>query len=329
MPKISLSVAVYNSEDYLPKCIDSILNQTMNDFEVLLINDGSTDKSGKICDEYAAKDKRVKVIHQQNVGLSQVRNVALEHSTGEYIGFVDGDDWIAPTMLETLYTLCHEHDAPISMCPYLSVDEQGQPLNRPPDRKRIEFMSNKDALKRTYENKLTGYVLWNKLFKRSLFAGVNFPVQRDFQDAAVLYQLLHKAKKVIFIEEPLYFYLRRRSWVTQSQLAPAFSMKRLDVVPNYNETYAFMKGHYPELCDMITADFFTSLRTMLVDIIKENKTKEHQEAISQICQNISAIKKRLYRNTYVDTKHICFAHLLSRFPRLGIFFYSLKLKHRS
>ncbi|MCR6110887.1 glycosyltransferase [Bacillus sp. A301a_S52] len=328
MPKISLSVAVYNLEDYLPKCIESILNQTFGDFELLLINDGSTDRSGKICDKYAAKDKRVKVIHQQNVGLSQVRNVALEHSTGDYIGFVDGDDWIAPTMLETLYMLCHEHDAPISMCPYLSVDEQGQPLNQPPDSKRIEMMSNKDALKRTYENKLTGYVLWNKLFKRSLFEGVNFPAKRDFQDASVLYQLLHKAKKVIYIENPLYFYLIRASGITKSQLA-SFSMKRLDVVPNYNETYAFMKVHHPELCDMITANFFTSLRTMLVDIMKENKVKEHREAISHICQNISAIKKRLSRNTYVDKKHIRIAKLLSRFPHLGIFLYSFKLKLRS
>ncbi|UOK56378.1 glycosyltransferase [Bacillus sp. OVS6] len=116
MPAISIVVPIYNVEKYLHKCIDSILSQNFTDLEIVLVNDGSTDSCGRICDEYSIKDNRVKVIHKKNGGLSDARNTGIEISTGDFIGFVDSDDWVEPNMYETLYNLCISNSADISTC---------------------------------------------------------------------------------------------------------------------------------------------------------------------------------------------------------------------
>ncbi len=141
MPKISIIVPVYNVENYLKKCLDSIVNQTFKDIEIILINDGSTDNSLNICKEYAKKDHRIRLINKPNGGLSSARNVGIDLSTGEYLGFVDSDDWIALNMYEKLYNLCKIFNADISQCKYIRNNEQK--LNTP---LRIEIFNGINVL---------------------------------------------------------------------------------------------------------------------------------------------------------------------------------------
>ena len=128
MPLVSVIIPIYNTEKFLPLCISSVLNQTLTDIEVLLVNDGSTDGSGKICDEYACKDQRIQVIHTLNQGVSHARNQGLETAKGEYIAFMDSDDWIETDMIATLYQLIRTNEAGLATCGYIIENEDGRPI---------------------------------------------------------------------------------------------------------------------------------------------------------------------------------------------------------
>lgn len=177
MPAISVIVPVYCAQDTLQRCVDSVLAQSFTDFELILVNDGSTDNSGKICDAYAAQDSRVRVIHQKNRGPSAARNRGMKNASGDYIGFVDSDDCVAADFLMTLWKTAAENSADISMCGYIAVYENGgreacchtYPNGTVFDRRDIEKRLYADIF---YNRNTVGYFsLWNKLFKRSLIAG--------------------------------------------------------------------------------------------------------------------------------------------------------------
>ena len=172
-PKISIIVPVYNTEKYLRHCLDSILNQSFQDFELLLVDDGSKDRSGKICDEYAEKDKRVSVWHQENQGVSVARNVGLEHAQGEWIYFPDSDDIVIENALEIMMKMCVE-DIDYVMCGYEVYDENGNCSYAIPERQE-RVISREDALMEMFAStdyRYQGY-LWNKLFKASIIRDNN------------------------------------------------------------------------------------------------------------------------------------------------------------
>ena len=161
-PLISIIVPVYDVEPYLRKCIDSILIQSYRDLEIILVDDGSPDNCGAICDEYAEKDKRIKVIHKKNGGLSDARNAGLDIATGEYIGFVDSDDWVMPDMYEYLYKAVKEYDADMSVCGY--YDYWGKTISGRYCQD-IQVYKGQEGIKALLDLKFGNYV-WNKLYKR-------------------------------------------------------------------------------------------------------------------------------------------------------------------
>lgn len=206
-PKISIIVPVYNVAEYLGKCVESILNQTFVDFELILVNDGSKDKSGEICDEYAEKDSRVKVIHGKNAGLSVARNTGINAARGEYIGFVDSDDWIEPDMYEALYESCALSKSEISIIGMREVSEEGKTL--------IEYIpvhvNLREILKRAYA--------WNKLFKRELFVNNNlyFIEGKCYEDLELIPKLFITCNKVTNVNKVGYNYLKRRGSITSDR----------------------------------------------------------------------------------------------------------------
>lgn len=207
LPLISVIVPVYNVREYVGKCLESICRQTYKNLEILIVDDGSTDGSGTICDEYAAKDPRIKVIHQANGGQSKARNTALDMAKGEYVGFVDSDDWIEPDMYECLFKTLVDNHADISACSYFYVkDGKSEPHA---SGGRIYVYNAKDAVRELFEDKTYKNFPWNKLFKRSLFDKIRFPVGRLLEDIAVMYHLFAKAGCVSYIEKPLYYYYYR------------------------------------------------------------------------------------------------------------------------
>ena len=238
---ISVIVPVYNVEKYLEKCVSSIINQTYKNLEIMLVDDGSTDSSGKMCDEFAKKDDRIKVIHKPNGGLSDARNSALKIAKGDYIGFVDSDDYIADDMFETLCDLMEDNNSDISIVSFYEI--YNNKLIGVRDSKELENMTKLEAMEELLiDSKIQSYA-WNKLFKRELFDGLEFPTGKNFEDIATTLLLFERANKVTLLEEPKYYYLRRDDSIVGVRNYKTYT----DYLEVIYDKYLYLKGKYPEI----------------------------------------------------------------------------------
>lgn len=204
---ISVIVPVYKVEKYLEKCIESIIKQTHTNLQIILVNDGSPDNCGKICDEYAKKDSRIEVIHKINGGLSDARNVGINRANGRYIGFVDSDDYVKEDMYEKLINLIKEYDADISICNLYDVID-GKEYVRNKDNGIHEY-SRIDILKEILLDKNIQSYAWNKLYKKELFDEIKYPIRKKYEDIGTTFYVFEKCNKIVVTSEPEYYYLKR------------------------------------------------------------------------------------------------------------------------
>lgn len=250
---ISVIVPIYKVEKYLKRCVDSIINQTYKNLEILLVDDGSPDNSGKICDEYEKIDKRIKVIHKANGGLSDARNSALKIAKGDYIGFVDSDDYIKEDMFETLYKLSEENNADISIVSYYEMIEDRIISVR--KSKEIQVMDKIEAIKELLlDTKIQSYA-WNKLFKKELFQGTEFPTGKNFEDIATTLILFEKCNKVVLLEEPKYYYIRRNDSIVGIRNYKTY----LDYLEVIWDKYIYLKDKYPEIEEYNAYNFMINM----------------------------------------------------------------------
>ncbi len=240
---ITVVVPVYNVENYVDRCVESIVRQTYINLEIILVDDGSVDKSAKKCDEWAQRDERIRVIHKSNGGLSDARNTGINESKGKYIAFIDGDDEILPNMIERLYISLCMADADISMCRMEKIER----LKRYPTR---EFPSDEDAL--TLTNVHAMRLLFKdvidcsaclKLYKKELFIVLRFPYGKTNEDFALMYQLFYQAKKIIYISDILYCYYYRENSITTT----TFNEKSFDKYYNCVDMLLWIKKNCPEV----------------------------------------------------------------------------------
>lgn len=221
MPKVSIIVPVYKVEEYVHECIDSILNQTYKNIEVILVDDGSPDRCGAICDEYAKKDDRIIVIHKTNGGVSDARNVGLQRATGEYLAFVDPDDSIKKDYIEKLYMGIVHSGADVCICSVEDVFEDGlkglaTDINYV---KENVIISGKQATEYVLEDKVIVSHLWDKLCKKELYEGITFPTKHRFcEDMYIMHEVLFKAKKVLMITDKLYTYRHRKTSISYTNM---------------------------------------------------------------------------------------------------------------
>lgn len=204
---VSVIVAVYNIEEYLPRCVDSILAQTYRNLEIILVDDGSKDQSGSICDSYAEKDRRIKVIHKKNGGLSDARNAGMDAASGEYIGFVDGDDWIEPDMYRAMYFAWRKEKAQAAVCRYKQITKSG-----------IIDGSAGNSVSLSRDEALEIYVcgderyliynsVWSKLFARDLVEGMRFPVGKNSEDIMFTTRAFCRMERLVYLDEAYYNYV--------------------------------------------------------------------------------------------------------------------------
>lgn len=223
-PLISIIVPVYNVETYLAKCVDSILAQTYTNLEIFLVNDGSSDCCGKLCDEYAKEDKRIKVIHKKNGGLSDARNVAIDVATGEFITFIDSDDYVTDDYIMTLYSLIEKYECKVSIALYNTFVEGSKPkvVNRV---YREDCQTNIKAIEEMFYQEKYDTASWAKLYHSSLFAtGIRYPKGIVYEDLATTYLLIFQSDKVAFCNRRIYNYLLRRDSIEGA----SFSSKKMD-----------------------------------------------------------------------------------------------------
>lgn len=237
--KISVIVPVYKVEEYLDRCINSILNQTFKKFELILVDDGSPDKCGLICDKYAQKDSRIKVIHKDNEGLSAARNSGIEIAKGEYIAFVDSDDYIDKRMYEELYNVAINNKSDIVICDYQKIYSNNESDNcKSVNTYKVENLSKTQALSRLYDADSSAYIVaWNKLYKKSLFDKLRYPIGRLYEDEFITYKLLYYSNNITYLPLKLYYYMQREGSITSSKKE---SKERLDVIVAFKERLEFI-----------------------------------------------------------------------------------------
>ncbi|NTJ52570.1 glycosyltransferase [Enterococcus faecium] len=223
MCEISIIVPVYKVEPYLRKCVDSILAQTFTDFEVILVDDGSPDNSGKICDEYASKDSRVRVIHKKNGGLSSARNAGIDVARGKYLGFVDSDDYIEKDMYELLYDNIVKEQADLSICGIYDVYEGKKPVNKPTIKKTVT--ATEGLLLILHGNIISVHAV-NKLYKRELFSTLRYPEGKYHEDSFVIVDLLDRCKKIAIDSKQKYYYYHRLDSINTE----TFSAKQFEFI---------------------------------------------------------------------------------------------------
>lgn len=208
---ISVIIPVYQVEKHLRRCLDSVITQTFSDLEIILVNDGSTDSSGKICDEYAEKDSRIKVIHQENQGLSAARNAGLKIANGDFIGFVDSDDYIEPAMFENLYQAAIENKADIAICNFHKVDDSNKTelySNLKAWSGSSKYFVQKDGIRDNY--------VWHKLFRKYLFDSIRFPVGKQWEDLFIMHDVFWLAEKISIIPYIGYNYVAHSQSITSA-----------------------------------------------------------------------------------------------------------------
>ena len=211
-PLISVIIPIYKVEKYLNRCINSILEQDYKNLQIILINDGSPDKCPIICDAYAKKDNRINVIHKSNGGLSDARNAGIKSAKGEYIVFVDSDDYVDKSYISQLYYLLQKYKADISICGYTEVLENSSRIHSYSKNYNEKIINKSDAMKEAIlSNKGFFIVAWNKLYKRSIFLNnmILFPKGKINEDNFINYKLYFYAKKIVYTDQPLYHYVKR------------------------------------------------------------------------------------------------------------------------
>lgn len=251
-PLISVIVPIYHVEQYLRRCIDSIIGQTYKNLEIILVDDGSDDGCPAICDEYARKDNRIVVIHKENGGLSDARNKGIEIAKGDYIAFVDSDDYIHKDMYKILMDEILRSSSDISICTYKYVydNKPDEPDISYNDDYLVEVMDGRQSQHRYYSGDimLELTVAWNKLYKKDLFDGIRYPKGKIFEDEYTTYKVLYKSKKISFVNVPLYYYLQRSDSIIgemngqrDSKVVEAY-LQRIGFYRSNNEEALWCKG---------------------------------------------------------------------------------------
>lgn len=241
-PLISIIVPIYNVEKYLPKCIESIIGQTYKDLEIFLVDDGSTDSSGIICDRYKAKDKRIHVLHKKNGGLSDARNVAIDIATGQYVFFVDGDDYINRKTIASLYENASKTGADIVTTDYVALFEYESPKYERPTNS-VVVLNTQDALENLMYQKDVKTSAWGKLYKSELFSGIRYPKGKICEDLPTTYLLFAKAKLICLTKTKMYYYLQRSNSILNSN----FNVGRMDALDFAEHETSFIQKKYPSI----------------------------------------------------------------------------------
>lgn len=297
---ISVIVPVYNVSNYLERCVQSLLDQSYADFELILVDDGSTDDSGQLCDQLAQQDQRIKVIHKPNGGLSDARNAGLEVASGQWLSFVDSDDWVEPDFLQKLHAAAVQSDAEVAICAYaLTYDRQ--PCRSVLIGKASVVMVSERALEDilTYQ-RFGGVMTWNKLYKKDLFIKqqIRFPKGKVHEDNFTTYKTYYYANKVAYIDEALYNYYQRDNGI----MAEQFSEKRYHAVEAAQEARQFVNDKTVKLAPAAEFNLLMSYVTLLHRLHQGRAVKQYQQMWRKTMRAIVAMRPAMLNNHYVRRK---------------------------
>lgn len=282
LPLISVIVPIYNVEKYICKCVESIINQTYKNLEIILVDDRSPDNCPKICDEYAQADKRIKVIHKENGGLSDARNAGIKVAGGEYISFVDSDDYIEPNMIFDLYNCMITDNSDIASCGVNWVDEDSK-IIREDCLRQHSVLSGKEAMKELLCDNMIKQYVWNKLYKASIINDIPFEKGKCNEDVFWSYQVIGNTNQVSVLPKSCYNYLQR----SNSIMGVGYSEKWLDALDANALRCDYIKKKYPDLYNLA---LFTYVCSCMYQLQCALKVKSNKSISSNIINRIPLFK---------------------------------------
>ena len=296
--KVSVIIPVYGVEKYIGKCLDSLVNQTLKDIEIIVVNDGTKDNSQKIIDKYAKKYKNIKALIKENGGQGSARNYGLEHATGEYIGYVDGDDYVEYDMYEKLYNKAKENDLDVVICGNYNVSEDYK--NKTTDLEFTKFDDN-------FINALLGKkAVWNKIYKRNIIGKTTFRSKVWYEDFDFSIKVLTNAKKIDYVNEPLYDYLiREGSTMNNSNVD-----RNLEILLAFDEIIKNKKyDKYREIIEFLAIDHIyisTIVRIIKANVSKDKKKEVIDKLINYMNNNFPNYEKNKYINSLSKNRKIIY-----------------------
>lgn len=318
---ISVIVPIYNVEKYLKKCIDSIINQTYRNLEIILVDDGSPDNCGKICDDYAQKDNRIKVIHKENGGQGSARNKALDICTGNYIAFVDSDDYIENNMFKTMLKILEENDADIIQC--------GTKFRSCSTGNIIEIShcdkNEVDNTEKLIYNYLTGKVttvMWDKLYRSNLFDGIRFPDVYCREDVYILHEILGCCKNFVLIPQCLYIQNIREG----STERIGFNIEKLKVTRHALErTKEYIKINFPQHCYLMNLSLVDMYYGFLKEIVSSG-VKTNKIIYTEVLNELKNELKVIDNTKLNDDQKSRYQYVLKKTENQTKLYYELKMR---
>lgn len=283
-PLISVIVPVYNVEKYLARCVDSIVNQTYKNLEIIFVDDGSTDLCPQMCDDYAEKDSRIKVVHKKNGGLSDARNAGMAVATGEYISFIDSDDYVSDDFFECLLDVMNKENSDIAECSVVKLYEDNR-FDEFSDDLSVKTYDTHDAMSALIaENPFYQHV-WNKLYKTELVKDIPYAVGKLNEDEFWTYQVFGRANKVARLNKTMYYYFQRSS----SFMGVGYNIRRLDALEGKANRQKYIENNFPELSTQAKIDLYGSCMFAYQSVLKFMSGADKKKALELI---------RKYRKMY-------------------------------
>ena len=278
---LSVIIPVYNTEQYLLKCISSVLDQTYQHMEIFLIDDGSTDNSGRICDEYAQKDSRIYVIHKENGGQGAARNCALDRIRGDYIAFVDSDDYLEKDMYTTMIDAIERTNSDLSLCGF-ATHSGLRIIHSGCSEREFVMDSAEELMRRYFDSPFIGGAPWNKIYRKELFDSIRFPEGVAREDIYIMYRLLGSCKRAVHTGKPLYHYIIRDG----SSEHQAFQTKYLISIDIADQRCEYIRENFPELLELAEIACYGARLSAIRKIVRSSSVKKYKSIYDDLVEYI-------------------------------------------
>lgn len=298
MPEVSIIIPVFNSENYIERCIKSVLCQTFKDIEIIIVNDGSTDKSLSICKKLAENDNKILIINQKNSGVSIARNKGLDCAEGKYISFIDSDDFVANDMIEFLVDNIKKYDSDIATCGICDCYAQSDGTIEKKygkNKNQRGIIDCREAMQEIFINGKVSLFAYDKLYRREIFDNLRFPEGKIYEDAAIMPMVIQKVKKIYYDFTPKYFYVKHKNSITSSK----FKCQDMDIIKVSKKNFEFIKTRHPYAMKQAEFRFFWSHLALIDKMIWSHSDSE---SLEHILQFVKKNKFNILKNRYFTFK---------------------------
>lgn len=325
MDTISIIVPIYNAEKYLNRCISSIIKQTYTDLEIILVDDGSKDTSGDICDYWQKNDDRIIVVHQENSGVSAARNKGICQSTGKYIMMLDSDDYMATQTVQLLYQAIIKEDAQIAICDFVEGEDDAYyfQINQPPISSVLEVLTAENATRRLYDSSHSALQYgtpWAKLYRASLFDGIQYPVGKIFEDIYITHELLGKCDRIVVCPQKLIYYYNHSDSIMHQE----FHLGKLDYLEACaNRIKYYKKQGYKELPEIAYDEY---LHSLVWEYSRARDLLANKAAMKDIHKRFKEVYRRGYSSKRYEDENPWFLALFNMNPEFVMLFWKIKAK---